>query len=180
MFVSNCTVQICLICRSKTSLNFLANFRAPSGVDLPHRAIFLASSSQALCHQAYGTYGAKLICERRVGQRDPVPLELEEEEEDRLRNTSASIKKGIWGCLGRVATHVLRTWTPCVTTWTAMCAAKPARWLGVCAELARRPGFGPSLRGLPSDCLASSTARRSLRVDDRDCLTPSLARRPRV
>ena len=40
-------------------------------------------------HQAYGTYGAKLICERRVGQRDPVPLELEEEEEDRLRNTSA-------------------------------------------------------------------------------------------
>ena len=54
-----------------------------------------------------------------------------------------------------------------------------ARRLGVCAELARRPGFGPSLRGLPSDCLASSTARRSLRVDDPDCLTPSLARRPR-
>ena len=41
-------------------------------------------------YQAYRTYGAKLICERRVGQRDPVPLELEEEEEeDRLRNASA-------------------------------------------------------------------------------------------
>ena len=30
-----------------------------------------------------------------------------------------------------------------------MCAAEPARRLGVRAELARCPGFGPSLRGFP-------------------------------
>ena len=48
------------------------------------------------------------------------------------------------------------------------------------AELARCPGFGLSLQGLLSNCLALSTMRCSLRVNDPDCLALSLVSCPWV
>ena len=43
------------------------------------------------------------------------------------QNPAYSIKKGIWGHLGRTVTHILHTWTPYAAMWTAICTTKPAR-----------------------------------------------------
>ncbi len=52
-------------------------------------------------------------------------------------------------------------------------AAEPARQLGVCAELARRPGCRAEPARPPIDCLAPSSARRHRVVENMSKLNKS-------